>query len=512
MITARILRVVLLLLLNAVIGHAVAQDLPNAVERFGGETRIGTQPSLPTHLELRWAGAAVEGNISMPIGAFEMIATRQPSGAITGRFEGAGGAGSLTLVIDGDTLNGTFSLGDAQGTISAQRTKLDAQAFFVPPEEKLNLTTAQWLDDLDRLTEILTQEHASPFHRISREEFEREVARVRAAIPDLDGIGVALEFRKLGALIGDGHTEVALPHDQPRLPIEFFWFKDGLGVVGISAGHQALLGSRLVAVNAMPVDEVVERLRPFIPAGETEWFFRAGVPDLLRNPDLLAAAGIVDSPSVALTFEATDGDRVPIELTASSDVGEWAILNGGAPLWQRNGTESFWSEALADGSIYVNWRSYKGLADETAILLQDLDAHHPRRLIIDLRDNTGGDYNAGRAFVEKIASRPWLNKPGNLYVLIGRATFSAAMTNAVDFKTMTNVILVGEPAGAAPNNWQEVRRFNLPNSGLRVGVSTLHYAFLPGESEVRPDIQVWPEPSDWGASQDASVRLILARP
>lgn len=86
------------------------------------------------------------------------------------------------------------------------------------------------------------------------------------------------------------------------------------------------------------------------------------------------------------------------------------------------------------------------------------------------------------------------------------------MTNAVDFKTTTDAILVGEPIGAAPNNWQEVRRFNLPNSGLAVGVSTLHYEFLPGEAEVRPDFHVRPEPSDWGAPEDASLPLVLSQP
>jgi hypothetical protein len=99
-----------------------------------------------------------------------------------------------------------------------------------------------------------------------------------------------------------------------------------------------------------------------------------------------------------------------------------------------------------------------------------------------------------------------------LYVLIGRKTFSAAMTNAVDFKRMTEAILIGEPAGAAPNNWQEVRRFHLPSSGINVGVSTRYYEFLPGESEVRPDRHIPPELGDWASPQDAAVRHVLAQP
>ena len=62
------------------------------------------------------------------------------------------------------------------------------------------------------------------------------------------------------------------------MPIEFYWFEDGLRVVDVSAAHQSLLGARLVAVNDVPVTEVTERVRAYIPQGETKWFYRAGVP------------------------------------------------------------------------------------------------------------------------------------------------------------------------------------------------------------------------------------------
>jgi hypothetical protein len=114
--------------------------------------------------------------------------------------------------------------------------------------------------------------------------------------------------------------------------------------------------------------------------------------------------------------------------------------------------------------------------------------------------------------IEDIASRPWLNRRGKLYVMIGRKTFSAAMTNAIDLHRMTEAILVGEPVGAAPNNWQEVRRFHLPNSGLRVGVSTRYYEFLPGRAELLPELPAPPEPDDWGSPQDAAVRAVLSQP
>jgi hypothetical protein len=42
-------------------------------------------------------------------------------------------------------------------------------------------------------------------------------------------------------------------------------------------------------------------------------------------------------------------------------------------------------------------------------------------------------------------------------VIIGGRTFSAAMTNAIDFRKETKAILVGEPAGERPNGYQETK-------------------------------------------------------
>jgi hypothetical protein len=239
----------LILILAAIDGAAVAQDVPAAAtERFAGEAKVGSQPPFPVHLELRRSGDAVTGTVSIPGGNFELVEA-QGGTTIVGRFRGDGGSGALTLRVYGDVLTGVFDLEGQPGAITARRTPQDAETFFQPPVQQFDLTTTQWLEDLDRLVEILTREHASPFHRISRERFEREVARVRAAIPEFDGIAVALEFRKLFALIGDGHTSV----------------EDGLRVVSVSVTHQSLLGARLVAVNDLPATEIAERIAAACP-------------------------------------------------------------------------------------------------------------------------------------------------------------------------------------------------------------------------------------------------------
>ena len=175
--------------------------------------------------------------------------------------------------------------------------------------------------------------------------------------------------------------------------------------------------------------------------------------------------------------------------------------------------EQFWTVYWVDQqTLYVNFRGYENLARNTENLFGELDRLRPARLIIDLRDNGGGDYEKGRRLlIEPIKQRPWINTRGRLFVMVGRRTFSAAMVNAVDFDAMTEALLVGEPIGEKPNSYQEVRQFTLPNSGLTVGVSTKWYAFVPGDAanEVRPDIVSPPRWDDWLSPRDSAVERVL---
>lgn len=71
----------------------------------------------------------------------------------------------------------------------------------------------------------------------------------------------------------------------------------------------------------------------------------------------------------------------------------------------------------------------------------------------------------------------------NVFHTVSRSDFDskvAAMTNAVDFRREFGAILVGEPTGARPNQYQESGNFTLPNSGLRITVSTRYYQFQEG--------------------------------
>jgi hypothetical protein len=140
-----------------------------------------------------------------------------------------------------------------------------------------------------------------------------------------------------------------------------------------------------------------------------------------------------------------------------------------------------------------------------------LDHHSPERLVIDMRQNGGGNLGLVREhLIPGIRRRPSLNVQGRLFVLIGRKTFSAAMANAADFRRQTNALLVGEPTGARPNGYQELYQFTLPNSKLQVSCSIRYYQFQDEDTPaVMPDQWIEPDWIAYRSGRDPVVERIL---
>src|SRR5690349_23465179 len=93
----------------------------------------------------------------------------------------------------------------------------------------------KWLSDLDELARVISERHKKAFFKVDREVWFKAVDDVRKRIPKLKDHEIGVEFMKLAAMIGDGHTcAYAGPEAGVKLrryPVGLMWFKDGLHVV-----------------------------------------------------------------------------------------------------------------------------------------------------------------------------------------------------------------------------------------------------------------------------------------
>jgi hypothetical protein len=157
----------------------------------------------------------------------------------------------------------------------------------------------------------------------------------------------------------------------------------------------------------------------------------------------------------------------------------------------------------------VNWKTYDGLAANTRKLAAFIEEKKAGKLIVDVRQNGGGDYFKGRKFIKMITENSSINQKNNLFLIPGRRTFSAAMVNTIDFKNMTNATIIGEPPGEKPNSYSENDEMTLPNSRLIISYSTRYYKFLDKDVPAfEPDIRADPNWNDYKAGIDPAMEKI----
>jgi hypothetical protein len=247
---------------------------------------------------------------------------------------------------------------------------------------------------------------------------------------------------------------------------------------------------------------------------ENRWAELSTTPYLLRREDVLDYLGLAQAGSDLMLRIRQDGGRAQNVTLGFADADTpMAYAGGEAPLYRQRPEQSMWFTTLADGVFYINFRAYDNLRTNTAAVMAELDRLQPAKVVLDMRDNGGGDFTAFReTMLAEILARPWLNNADRLYVVIGREMFSAAVTNAADLMLQTNATLVGEPIGERPNSYQEVRFFSLPNSHLRVGVSVEYYEALPGAGNpdaIEPDIFAPPTWETFRRGEDDALNWII---
>ena len=389
------------------------------------------------------------------------------------------------------------------------------------------LTKEQWREDLRYFAAELPKRHKNLYHATTREQFERAVAELDAAIPSLQAHQIIVRMQQLAATVGDGHTGVHLPPYFKRYPLALYWFGNELRVIAAAEEYQKALGARVVKIGAMGIDEVQTRVRSCLPSAENEneWYVLGTSPAFIVMAEVLHALGVVSElERAAFTFADEQGKQFtleisPVEVPIVGGVPALRLLPAAKvqPLYRQKPGERFWFTYLPDWqTVYVSFRGlksgYQALAEDGRKLFQFIDSNPTKRLVIDLRQNGGGDFFVGRKhLIQPLKKYPALNQRGSLFVIIGRATFSAAMVNAIDFRKETNATLVGEPIGERPNSYSENDEMTLPNSRLVVSYSTRYYKFLDEDlPAVLPDKRIDPNWADFQAGRDPVMEWILS--
>ena len=393
----------------------------------------------------------------------------------------------------------------------------------------------RWRQDLTFLSTELPKQHANLFFVMPRPQFDQAVSELMQAIPALSDAEIETGMARIVAMAGDAHTAITLtqtPAGFRSLPLSLYWFQDGLYVLAAAGEYRQALAARIVQIGDKAVEEAYQSVSTVISHENDAWV-RAQSPNYLILPDLLQALKITSKgPPVRFTFEDAAHNRFSLDIDYVSAPALVGIPdnNGFAPLAVQKTGQPYWFVYLDDSrTLYFKYNQCVDLPGQPfagflAQLFAVFDANPADRLVVDLRNNGGGNQAVLFPFLDGLQARQARFSTTRAYVLFNRATFSSAMLNVQDIKTARDtavalgiaqaqaVTLMGEPTGGNPTvPWRNVATFSLPNSKLVVSCTqTLApTTYRPGGA-VDPDVLVPVYSYDAFARHDPVLAAVLA--
>lgn len=487
--------------------------------RYEGTAEVEGLGKLPITAEIRQKEGKLSGMFNTPLGDTPVIEGVFANGVISLKLDAGGDDIFLSGKVEGGKISGEVSGTSAKGKFELTRTgdaspEMDYSAVLQQSKEK-------WREDLRFLAAELPKRHKNAFHRISREQFDKLIADLDARIPALSDEEIILELSRLVSRIGDGHTGLGWSWFFPRVPVNLFWFGKELRVTKVSKQFPRVNGARLVKIGGVAVEKIYEQSREYISAGETEQYVLNASAWRFTFPIFLKHLGITKTADRAI-YEFVDlkGKRFSLEMKGEGQGTEndWIAPYKQAPLAFEKPDAPFYFEYFKGAkTVYVNFRWYPRrpeFAKFSKELFDFIDQNTVEKIVFDMRQNGGGDYTRGRDFfIKPLKERKKFAERGRLFVLAGRATYSAGMTNTADFRKEFNAIIVGEPTGARPIGYMEGRYFMLPNSHLQGSVSIELAKFAETDTPgILPDKTIEPDWKSFLDGRDAALEWILAYP
>ena len=367
-----------------------------------------------------------------------------------------------------------------------------------------------WDYEIDLLARELAEKHPDLFFRTDSEWYYHAMSMVAKQSPGKSRFQVSIRLQQVLAAMGDAHTQINyhfLVEKSHILPLEYYWFEDGIYLLETDKEYEALLGKKLTAVNNVPIEVVIDSLATLLVLDNHSVVLNR-IPQMLTWVQLLEYFGFADDKELSITVKGSTGEKLSRTIHLPVDLGEMISVHPSSlPLgWQDQKTffrEQYfenehiyyiqynrcWSreveEDYGSGASALFMPSFKEFEKQVypALKKKEID-----KLVFDIRFNKGGHASQGTEFISKIC-KTLPKDHGDIFVLMGRVTSESAITNTVDFMKSADVILVGEETSGKPNYFGEVNRFVLPESRLIVSYSTRYFSMLDEDlPTLHPDL------------------------
>ena len=410
------------------------------------------------------------------------------------------------------------------------------------PRDPRQLSAEEWRADLRSLVEQLRKNHKNVYHTTTPAALDSAVASLASRIPTLPRHAIIAGMMKIVAMIGDGHTNIYPTRDAVigfhSFPIAAYRFKDGWFIRTADSAHASVVGSRILKIGGVPIEEAYRRVKPYI-GRDNEMGAKFWAAYLLTMPEMLHVLELAPSMDSAVFELETRGKRRSIWMKsrallrmtpADTDV-SWQRRAGWSdardlakipePLWLQSAPDSllWWYMRIPGTRVgYAQINQVRNGKDESFEdfsnrLLHFADTAGLEKLVLDVRHNRGGNGNLLKPLEKGLLRRPHVNSPGKLYVIMGRSTWSAAQFFLNDLREFSQATFVGEPSGSKGNAYGDSRQMKLPNSGITARASIYYWQDwhpLDTREWIAPDIAAEISFAEYASNHDPSLAAVIA--
>jgi hypothetical protein len=445
------------------------------------------------------------------------------------------------------------------------------------PEEIAKLHQPEALRaDLDAIVALHERTCPNPYLRVSKESILALAERLKASIdrpmtrreflPIVMELQAGYRSDHYGQGVPNEELDAAFARGERLLPFRAAPEGDGLVVVAVAESERAIEpGDRIVRIGTVPAAEHLARLRALQPGESERWrdvcvreYFR--VNSWVMGITLPTEVELIrpDGSRHIVTVEGVGDGARKTERTAAGDAPPTtpAALQGetlvDSPPFRCMLLPSEPSDAAPialidfptmDGTLGGQWNKFLDEAIAAA------NACGAAGLIVDIRQNGGGDSTLGEVFLARVTDKPyrmaarivwrrsaesdelfrmmakpmwrWLtialplfmpeytklkrgedltyefgatSRPrvepgfdGPTVLVMGEGTYSSAMMFADGVRTYDLVLTIGQPTGGVPNALGDIGPFQLPNSRIVVSFSQKMFVRASGdESDLGP--------------------------
>lgn len=409
-----------------------------------------------------------------------------------------------------------------------------AALMLAQPLSALALTSAERAarqQDLDTLVTTLEEKHKDMYRNVTREAVAKKQAEISQNLEQWDDFEFSLELQSLVAMLKDSHTSMSLNASSIRaLPLAIQWMDGAWRLTAAPEAQKALLGQEVTRMGKLTVSEVEQKLSAFISA-DNDVKRRYSFEQYLNIWELLTHFGIADASATGLDLTVRDAAGAETTFTLTPMTQETLQASKLATLAQqaekaaptaRDRSVVYKLSKLNYNTLYIQYNQCR--EDEKLPMQQfgaqvadALNTGDYGRIIIDLRYNGGGSDGVIWGMMEPILAAQ--QRGVQLDVLIGSATFSSALINAVQLKQI-GATLYGTETGGSVSHFGEVGSFTLPNSKLTIGYSSNYFdlsgyyaAAKPyGVEPLKPDVTVSQTIADFLEGRDTVVMQAMSKP